>query len=103
MEFGHADDPYVAHRLGNLVLVEKSINASLGNRAYSDKRGVYSQSQLLLTKALAGKPKVGAHTKIDKAVLDIDPFETWNEANLVKRHRQVRELAGTVWGVPESS
>ena len=102
MEFGHTDDPNSAHRLGNLVLVEKSINASLGNRAYSDKRGVYSQSQLLLTKALAEKPKVGSHTKIDKAVSDIDPFENWNEANLVNRHRQVGQLARVVWGVPES-
>ena len=103
IEFGHTDDPYTAHRLGNLVLVEKSINASLGNGAYSDKRIVYPQSQLLLTKALAEKPKVGSHTKIDEAVSDMDPFEEWNEANLLKRHRQLGVLARTVWAVPESS
>ena len=103
MEFGHAEDPYPAHRLGNLVLVEKSINASLGNRAYSQKRGVYSQSQLLLTKALSDKPKVGTQTKIDKAVEDIDPFGEWNGTNLMERHRQLGKLARTVWGVPDAS
>ena len=59
IEFGELVDPFVADRLGNLVLVEKSINASLGNRPYSQKRDVYRQSQLLLTKALAERPKVG--------------------------------------------
>ena len=52
-EFGTATDSNIANRLGNLALVEKSINASLGNRAYSNKRAVYLQSQLLLTRAIA--------------------------------------------------
>ena len=103
VEFGHADDAYTAHRLGNLVLVEKCINASLGNRAYSAKRTVYSQSQLLLSKSVAEIPKVGVQTKIDKAVEDVESFEEWNEANLNKRHSQIGNLARTVWGVPETS
>ena len=103
VEFGDVDDPYAAHRLGNLVLVEKSINASLGNRAYSAKSTVYSQSQLLLSKAVAEKPKVGTQTKIDKAVKDIESFEEWNESNLMKRHSEIGKLARTVWGVPEGS
>ena len=40
-EFGPVSDPEVVQRLGNLVLVEKSINISLGNRPYSEKRPVY--------------------------------------------------------------
>ena len=39
-EFGMFEDQDIATRLGNLVLVEKSINASLGNRPYSQKRAV---------------------------------------------------------------
>ena len=102
-EFGDADDPYIANRLGNLVLVEKSINASLGNRPYSEKRNVYLQSQLLLTKALAERPKVGVQTRIDRAVADIHPFGEWNEAALKERQSQLRALARTVWGVREAS
>ncbi|MCZ0943325.1 MAG: HNH endonuclease family protein, partial [Gammaproteobacteria bacterium] len=93
----NAPDPF------NLVLVEKSINASLGNRPYSKKRSVYSQSQLLLTKAFAEKPKVGTQTKIDKAVENIESFREWNEANLKRRHKQIGKLARTVWGIPRAS
>jgi hypothetical protein len=102
-EFGAFEDPNVADRLGNLVLVEKSINASLGNRPYSLKRGVYRQSQLLLTKALAERPKIGANTKIDIAVAELDPFTEWNEAAVIKRQEMLAALARSVWRLPQSS
>ncbi len=99
-EFGEYEDPRVASRLGNLVLIEKSINASLGNRPYSQKRDVYRQSQLLLTKSLAERPKVGANTKIDVAVAELDPFPAWNEAIVLKRQDKLTTLARSIWGVP---
>lgn len=99
-EFGAFEDPNLANRLGNLVLVEKSINASLGNRPYSQKRDVYRQSQLLLTKALAERPKVGANTKIDIAVEELDPFTAWNEAAVIKRQEMLAALARSVWRLP---
>ncbi len=100
-EFGPFEDPNVADRLGNLVLVEKSINASLGNRPYSQKRDVYRQSQLLLTKALAERPKVGANTKIDVAVAELDPFSEWNEAAVIDRQDKLAALARYVWRLPQ--
>lgn len=100
VEFGAFEDPNVADRLGNLVLVEKSINAALGNRPYSEKRDVYRQSQLLLTKALAERPKVGANTKIDIAVAQLDPFEEWNEAAVIDRQDNLTMLARHAWGLP---
>lgn len=99
-EFGAATDVNVVERLGNLVLVEKSINASLGNRPFSQKKGVYPQSQLLLTRAVAERPKVGTNTKIDAAVAGIEPFAEWNEQNLTKRQDMIRSLARSIWNVP---
>lgn len=99
-EFGESDDQYIADRFGNLVLVEKSINSSLGNRPYSQKRNVYRQSQLLMTKALAERPKVGAYTKIDAAVEKLDPIVEWNEAAVVERQNQLASLARSVWRLP---
>jgi Protein of unknown function DUF262/Protein of unknown function (DUF1524) len=100
LEFGPATDTDVANRLGNLVLVEKSINASLGNGAFSKKRGVYLQSQLLLTRALSERPKVGANTRIDAAVAKIEPFETWNEQGVTRRQEMLGRIAREVWSVP---
>jgi Protein of unknown function DUF262/Protein of unknown function (DUF1524) len=99
-EFGPCREASVAQRLGNLVLIEKSINASLGNRPYSEKRKVYPQSKLLLTRALAERPKVGLQTKIDIAVEDLEPFLEWNEVAIVRRQRQLVSLACKVWDVP---
>lgn len=98
-DFGPFEDTSVTDRLGNLALVEKSINASLGNRPYSAKRDVYPQSQLLLTKALAVRPRVGVKTRIDVAVADLDPFTHWNEAAVAKRQGMLATLARSVWRV----
>jgi hypothetical protein len=93
-EFGPTADPAVAERIGNLVLVEKSINASsLGNRPFSEKRLVYPQSQLLLARTVAERPKVGAKTKIDAAVANLDPFDTWNEEAVERRQEMPLSLA----------
>ena len=99
-EFGTYDDnTRVADKLGNLVLVEKSINSSLGNRAYSEKKDVYSESQLLLTRTLAKKPHIGANTKIDAAVAEFDPFEVWNESSIACRQSKLAQVARRVWEV----
>lgn len=100
-EFGPISDPEIVQRLGNLVLVEKSINTSLGNRPYSEKRPVYQQSKLLLTRALSERPKVGANTRIDRAVATIEPYAAWNEAAIHDRQRSLVTLARAVWGLPE--
>lgn len=102
-EFGSHEDPEIAQRLGNLVLVEKSINASLGNRPYSEKQPIYQQSKLLLTRALAERPKVGENTRIDRAVASIEPYENWNEKKISERQKALVSLARIVWGVPLKS
>lgn len=102
-EFGPVSDPEVVQRLGNLVLVEKSINTSLGNRPYSEKRRVYQQSKLLLTRALSERPKVGANTRIDRAVASIEPYSLWSEGAVHQRQRSLVTLARAVWGLPEQA
>ena len=102
-EFGPVSDPEVVQKLGNLVLVEKSINTSLGNRPYSEKRLVYKESNLLLTRALSERPKVGTNTRIDRAVASIKPYSEWNESYLHERQRSLVTLARAVWGLPEEA
>lgn len=102
-EFGPVSDPEVVQRLGNLVLVEKSINTSLGNRPYSEKRPVYQQSKLLLTRSLSERPKVGANTRIDRAVALIEPYSLWSEGAVHQRQRSLVTLARAVWGLPEQA
>lgn len=99
-EFGDVEDLSIADYLGNLVLIEKSINASLGNRPFSAKRAGYQQSRLLLTRSLSEQQKIGENTKIDRAVSSIEPYPEWTEATVLKRQQALTKLACNVWGIP---
>ena len=101
-EFGIISDPEIIDKLGNLVLVEGGINSSLQNRAYSQKRAVYRESRLLLTRALAERPRVGENTQIDRAVSAIEPFPEWTEASVDERQQSLLTLARAVWGIPDA-
>lgn len=101
-EFGETQDAWIASRLGNLTLVEKSINASLGNKPYSVKRPVYVQSKLLLTHSIAERPKIGVNTRIDRAVAQLEAFADWNEDAIDRRQAQLTGLAKSTWNIPSS-
>ena len=99
-EFGEgATDWAVIWSIGNLALAEFSINGSLGNRAFSKKKGVYPQSQFLLTRAVSGVIKIGSNTAIDRAVAHLTPFENWNRKSVIDRSRMLAELASRVWDI----
>lgn len=102
IEFGEPVTPEVVQLLGNLALVEQAINGSLGNQPFSSKRGVYQQSQLLLTRSLSGRPKVGSNTKIDVAVAGLPEFSAWTALTLRQRQGFLGRLARRVWAMPDS-
>ncbi|SFG57801.1 DUF262 domain-containing protein [Methylobacterium gossipiicola] len=98
-EFGDGSGT-MTQRLGNLVLVEQGINAALGNRPFSQKLPVYTQSQLLLTRAITEKPKVGVNTRINAAVSELESFGSWTPVEVEARQSQLSSLARAVWDVP---
>ena len=99
-EFGDgADSPSLLWSIGNLVLAEKSINTSLGRRAFSYKRTIYPKSQFLLTRVLGEKPDIG-QTAIDRAVAAMKPFETWTRAEIARRAAWLSDLAAETWAIP---
>jgi Protein of unknown function (DUF1524) len=101
-EFGEgADDPELVWSIGNLALVEKSINAFLGRRPFSEKRPVYPKSQYLLTRAITERPEIG-NTAIDRAVSSMTPFSNWDRGAVRARAVQLALLAAEVWGVPNA-
>jgi len=93
-------DAYVG-RLGNLTLLEKTINGSVSNGSYSEKLPGYKQSAFLLTKSLADKPKVGVNTQLNRAVAELIPFDKWDSASIAERQEMLTGLARKVWDMPE--
>ncbi len=89
-------------RLGNLSLLEKTINASISNKDFEEKLSGYKQSSFLLTKSIAEKPQVGYDTSLNRAVADLKQFDHWDSETIVTRQEMLTQLAKRVWNVPVS-
>lgn len=92
-------DDYVI-RLGNLTLLERTINSSVSNGKYDEKVPGYRQSSFLLTKSLAEKPHVGVNTQLNRAVADLVQFDCWNSQSIDQRQELLTALARKVWDMP---
>jgi len=95
-------DEYDAYKimLGNLTLLEKSINASISNGSFAEKVPGYRQSAFLLTKSLVTSPQVGQDTQINRATQDLIQFETWTSESITTRQQILVKLARKVWEIP---
>ena len=97
-EFGRTYEKGLEQKLGNLALLERTVNQALGNKPYSQKVSVYSQSLFLLVKCQAAKPLFGVADQITKVISTIPKFSVWNRKD--DRQKYLSELARTVWDLP---
>jgi len=86
--------------MGNLTLLEKTINTSVSNDLYTKKLPGYRQSSYLLTKSLAEKPQVGVNTQLNRAVEHLISFSEWNSKAIERRQVMLARLAVFVWDMP---
>lgn len=88
-------------RLGNMTLLENSIDASIGNKPFAQKKAAYKKSMFLLTRTIAEPMTVGVNTKIDRAVFDLRTFDEWNSVSIEERQFILAKLARKVWNMPK--
>lgn len=89
------------YRLGNLTLVEKSINCSVGNGLFSVKRTEYYKSNFLLTKSLGGDVSVGKDTAVSRAAKELVAFDEWTSVSIERRQAMLARLAAKAWDMPQ--
>ncbi|MBZ0264209.1 DUF262 domain-containing HNH endonuclease family protein [bacterium] len=89
-----------AAKLGNLTLLEKTINASVSNDLFALKIPGYKQSAYLLTRSLAEKPNVGINTQLNRAVEHLIAFTELISKSIERRQRMLARLAVFVWDMP---
>lgn len=100
-EFGEGADQYeLIQRIGNLMLVEASVNRVIKNRPYSEKAAVYPTSQFLLARCQATAITVGTNDAITRAVQKLDPASTWHRVAVERRQRWMAAAAAEVWSLP---
>jgi uncharacterized protein with ParB-like and HNH nuclease domain/predicted RNA-binding protein with TRAM domain len=86
-------------KLGNLVLIENSINTSSSKDVYVTKKHGYRNSSYLLNKSLVEKPQNISNTKLNPVIKEIleSQFETWDSIAILKRQKLLGQLARQVW------
>ena len=73
-----ANHAAAVNRLGNLTLLAQRLNSSIKNKPFAEKRPKYLESQLLMTKQLAG-------------------YEHWTFAAIEERQERLAGLAPQIW------
>ncbi len=83
--------------VGNLTLLEKSINASIGRDYFAIKKIEYKKSGLFMTKSLAESQAVGVKTGYSKAAVLLTHHEMWSSSAIEQRQNDLKQLALKLW------
>jgi hypothetical protein len=88
-----------SQRLGNLTLLEMSINTSIQQDFFSYKTEEYKKSHFLLTQTIGEPFKVGTNTQPNRATARLRSWQRWNSEAIKARQRMLVELAWDVWEI----
>ncbi len=84
-EITDKEHEFFVYRLGNMTLLEKKLNRSVGNASFAEKRKIYAQSSFQITQKVA------------------DENEYWNSERIAARQRWMAKQATAIWKIPELS
>jgi Protein of unknown function DUF262/Protein of unknown function (DUF1524) len=84
-------------RLGNLTLLEKPLNASIGRNSFSQKQIVYEKSTLFMTKSLSQSQSVGGNTAFARTAKLLSQHQVWNSKAVDARQEDLKQLANQLW------
>lgn len=85
-------------KIGNLTLLEKSINASVKDADFSTKREAYATSDLYLTRSISRIDDVGSDTAVNRVNKLLRCWETWSPTTIRERQDMLCNLGEHVWG-----
>jgi Protein of unknown function (DUF1524) len=90
-----------SQKLGNLTLLERSINSSIADKNYADKISGYRQSEIIITRSLVETLNVGNNTQLNRAMNQIGlvSFKTWEHNCIDERQKILVNIAMKVWGM----
>lgn len=91
--------PVYLNRLGNLTLLENSINKSIKNNAYDEKAKAYKQSKFYLTSALSELVDQGTDTAINRTNKILRSWKAWNKVSIEDRQLLLYEISEMIWGI----
>jgi len=84
-------------KLGNLTLLESSINCSIGNDYFKDKQPHYEKSSVFMTRSLSTSQALGEMAAYTKAANLLPTYTEWSSATIDARHHDLVTIANAVW------
>ena len=88
-----------SQRLGNLTLLEMSINTSIQRDFFKSKATEYQNSNFILTKSIGAPFQVGANTQPNRATAELKFWTAWTSVAIEQRQEMLTKLAWNVWGI----
>lgn len=86
-------------RLGNLTLLEKTMNIVVGNDFFSKKVIEYSKSPFYISKSIAGLDWIGINSSVTRLNLKLRSYEYWNKETIIDRQNLLYELSKDIWKI----
>ena len=86
-------------RLGNLSLLEKTINESIQNDEYELKVEDYKSSNFYHISSIGGLTYVGGNTAINRMNRELIAWDVWNKSSIEERQEMLYRLSKTIWDV----
>lgn len=86
-------------RLGNLTLLEKTMNIVVGNDFFSKKVIEYSKSPFYISKSIAGLDTIGINSSVTRLNLKLRSYENWNKETIIDRQNLLYELSKDIWKI----
>ncbi len=83
--------------LGNLTLIEKSMNDVIKNKPYSEKVIEYEKSPYYITKSLAKLDSVGNNSAINRINTMLKSYDHWDAETVADRQQLLYELSLKIW------
>jgi uncharacterized protein with ParB-like and HNH nuclease domain len=88
-----------ADRLGNLTLLERSINTSIQQNFFASKAVEYQKSIFMLTRTIGAPFKMGSNTQPNRAAAKLPSWQDWNSRSIEERQVVLVKLAWKAWGI----
>lgn len=100
-DYGMTPEEYEIYinRLGNLTLLENSINKSIHNKKYSEKIEDYKKSNLYLTRSIPELVEQGTDTAINRTNKKLQAWSKWNKTSIDERQTMLYRLSEEIWGI----
>jgi len=86
-------------RLGNLTLLEKTMNIVVGNDFFSKKVIEYSKSPFYISKSIAGLDTIGINSSVTRLNQKLRSYEYWNKETIIDRQNLLYELSKDIWKI----